>query len=130
MIARMALVLGVSGVLLAAPARASEDAWQRIAISPAEAKVLKDWTSRLATAPAPGTRLSGGLVQTAAAVPAAPSLRRGDRIALDVYKSGRHVPPDVLAQLPDQPRGTLLMELDGQVVRVFRPTRTVVDVLR
>ncbi len=110
MVARGALVAAVLGLWTVMPAQASEDAWQRVAISPTEASVLRDW-------------------QVRRAAPAA-AVRRGERLALDVYRTGKPLPPELLAQLPEQPRGTMLMELDGQVIRVFRPTRTVVDVLR
>ena len=154
MVARMPLVVAaILGFWVAMSAQASEEAWQRVAISPAEASVLRDWQARraapaVAVQPAAGgVRLASALVSTAILAPAAAapgaanpaaaapapaptSVRRGERLALDVYKTGKPLPAELLAQLPEQPRGTMLLELDGQVIRVFRPTRTVVDVLR
>lgn len=160
MVARVALVAAILGFWAVMPAQASEEAWRRVAISPTEANVLRDWQARRAApavavtaAPAAsGTRLASALVPTASLAPkavpataaqvaaapiatapgaaAAAGVRRGERLALDLYKTGKPLPAELLAQLPEQPRGTMLMELDGQVIRVFRPTRTVVDVLR
>ena len=95
--------------------------WDRLAIKPEEAKILREWAAR-----------SIPVRKVATAAPAgdgAAGPGRGERLALDRYQAAQHVPEEVLQKLPDQPRATRLIVLDGQVVRVFRPTRTVVDVL-
>ncbi|HMN84335.1 MAG TPA: hypothetical protein PKA20_30995 [Burkholderiaceae bacterium] len=161
MVARAAVMAAILGFWAAMPAQASEEAWQRVAISPSEANVLRDWQAARRAGPVAGqpaiggARLASALVPTASLAPVAASatasqvaaptagvpgaaaarspaagVRRGERLALDLYKTGKPLPAELLAQLPEQPRGTMLMELDGQVIRVFRPTRTVVDVLR
>lgn len=56
-------------------------------------------------------------------------VRRGYRLDPVVYSYARPVPVEVVRQLPQQPDGTVLVELDGKIVRLANATKTIVDVL-
>lgn len=57
-------------------------------------------------------------------------LARGEVLSDDVYRVGRPLPPDVRRQLPVDPKGTVTLDIDGEIVRVIRDTREIVDILR
>lgn len=132
-------MLAFIGSTAVTDAWSDDDLWARVAISEPEASMIRTWYAHqprtlLATAqPAPakvndfgdlraqpGSGSSGGRIAR---------LERGVRLPVDVYHAGQELPPEILAKLPGQPRGTRLIRLDGKVVRVFRATRTVLDVL-
>lgn len=57
-------------------------------------------------------------------------LARGEVLSDDVYRVGRPLPPDVRRQLPVDPKGTVTLDIDGEIVRVIQNTREIVDILR
>ncbi len=122
MVRLIASILMCTAVLMPVSASAG-GGWDRMAIKPEEASVLRQWFSQSGAMQKVSSATDAGGTATATVV-------RGERLALGRYQAARLVPEDVLARLPEQPKATRLIVLDGQVVRVFRPTRSVVDILR
>lgn len=123
------------GVWLAAaalgppPVRADDAA--RLRISAAEVALVRVWLQRH---PQPVVMASAAPAASDAFDAPAPlpagwqgMIQRGARLPPSVYTSGRRLPDELLAQLPPAPKATLLMVLDGKLLRMFRPTRTVLD---
>ena len=57
-------------------------------------------------------------------------LRPGLRIDPQVYAYARPVPRDVLEALPPQPGNTLLVTIDGRLVRIAKSSSIILDVFR
>jgi hypothetical protein len=47
----------------------------------------------------------------------------------EMYSYTQPVPIQVIQQLPPQPQGTILVEIDGKIVRLAQATKTIVDIL-
>lgn len=46
----------------------------------------------------------------------------------EVYRACHPLPPDLTANLPPPPRGTILVAISGKIVRLLEATREVLDV--
>ncbi len=53
---------------------------------------------------------------------------RGEVIDADIYKYAVHVPYDLIKSLPPQPKGTVLIKVEGKIVRLLEATGTILDV--
>ncbi len=53
---------------------------------------------------------------------------RGEVMPLDVYYQSRPLPKEIIGILPPPPPGTVIVTLEGKVVRLLEATRTIVDV--
>jgi hypothetical protein len=53
---------------------------------------------------------------------------RGEVLPETVYKQAQPLPEVVIRKLPPPPAGTILVTLDGKVLRLLEATRTIVDV--
>lgn len=136
----MAMTIGAACALAAAgPARAGEDPGQRVAITPEEREAVRDWLLHAAAPASMSVRATASSTQApdwlvAHSGPAAPPpppdaarLARGERLPVTVYRQGEPLPAELLSRLPPQPRATMLLRFDRRLVRVFRPTRLVLD---
>ena len=56
-------------------------------------------------------------------------LSRGSVIDRETYSHARPLPNDVIVQLPSPPRGTIIVDIDGEIVRLAEATMTIVDIL-
>lgn len=150
---RLCLAAMAGGALAGArclPAQAGEDLASRVAIAADEQAAVRAWLARhgaLTAGPTPRpmhTTVSNHsatsttspdwlLAHAGPSTPPPPvdpaQLARGERLPVPVYRQGEHLPPELLALLPPQPRGTMLLRFDRRLVRVFRATRTVLDVV-
>lgn len=54
---------------------------------------------------------------------------RGEVMPADVYRHSEPLPKDVLVKLPPQPSGTILVKVEGKIVRLVEATKTIIDVL-
>lgn len=59
-------------------------------------------------------------------------LTRGEVLPASVYEAGQPIPAAERQrwQLPADPKGTVTLEVDGEVVRVVQNTREIIDILR
>ena len=55
-------------------------------------------------------------------------IARGEVLPQTVYAQAQPLPEVVIRTLPPPPAGTILVTLDGKVVRLLEGTRTIVDV--
>ena len=55
-------------------------------------------------------------------------IARGEVLPQTVYAQAQPLPEVVMRKLPPPPAGTILVTLDGKVVRLLEATRTIVDV--
>jgi hypothetical protein len=55
-------------------------------------------------------------------------LHRGEVLSEVIYKQSTPVPYAILKKLPDQPPGTVLISLDGKIIRLAEATRRILDV--
>ncbi len=53
---------------------------------------------------------------------------RGEVIDAEIYKYAVHVPYDLIKRLPPQPKGTVLIKVEGKIVRLLETTGTILDV--
>ena len=52
----------------------------------------------------------------------------GEVIDADIYKYAVHVPYGLIKSLPPQPKGTVLIKVEGKIVRLLETTGTILDV--
>lgn len=53
---------------------------------------------------------------------------RGEVVDSEIYKNAVHVPYDLIKRLPPQPKGTVLVKVEGKIVRLLEATGTILDV--
>jgi len=53
---------------------------------------------------------------------------RGEVLDAEVYARSRPLPPELLKLLPPQPAGTIVITVEGEVVRLVEATLTILDV--
>lgn len=54
---------------------------------------------------------------------------RGEVMAPEVYGHAEPVAREILVKLPPQPAGTILVKVEGKIVRLLEATKTIIDVL-
>jgi len=110
--------------------------WLQMEISPLEKEIVKQHLGdireaqkkarsdkalppRLAKKGAPGAKLPSGWQK---------KITRGEVLPQTVYAQAQPLPEVVIQKLPPPPAGTVLVTLDGKLVRLVEATRTIVDV--
>ncbi len=53
---------------------------------------------------------------------------KGEILPVEVTKQCHPLPPEVVVKLPPPPAGTILITVDGKVVRLLEATREILDV--
>jgi hypothetical protein len=118
-------------------APAPEQPWLQMEITPLEREIVRQHLAdiRAAQGKKSGTdkALPPGLAQKVARGEKLPSgwqkkIARGEVLPQTVYAQAQPLPEVVIRKLPPPPAGTLLVTLDGKVVRLLEGTRTIVDV--
>lgn len=56
-------------------------------------------------------------------------LNRGEPITRDTYRYAKPLPETILVQLPKPPAGTIIVEIDGEIVRLVEASLTIIDIL-
>jgi hypothetical protein len=54
--------------------------------------------------------------------------RKGEILPVDIYEQAHSLPREVLAKLPPQPPGTVIITVGGKVARILAATREILDV--
>ena len=117
-----------SSPAVAAPATsAPEQSWLQMEITPLEKEIVKQ---HLADIRAVQSKKPTKNVARGAKLPPGwqKKIVRGEILPETVYKQAQPLPEVVIRTLPPPPAGTLLVTLDGKVLRVLEATRTIVDV--
>lgn len=111
--------------------------WLHLEITPLEKEIVKQHLADIRAAQskksAPGKALPPGLAKKVARGEKLPpgwqkKIVRGEVIPQTVYAQAQPLPAVVIRTLPPPPAGTILVTLDGKLVRLLEATRTIVDV--
>ena len=112
----------------AAPAvSAPEPPWVQMEMTPLEKEIVKQHLADIravqrkkpTTKAARGAKLPPGWQK---------KIARGAVLPQTVYAQAQPLPEVVIRTLPPPPAGTMLVTLDGKVLRLLEATRTIVDV--
>ena len=118
-------------------ASAPELPWLQVEITPLEKEIVQqhivDIRDMQSKKPASGKALPPGLAKKAARGGALPpgwqkKIARGEVLAPAVYAQTQPLPEVVIRKLPPPPAGTILVTIDGKLVRLLEATRTILDV--
>lgn len=123
-----------------APAQAAEKARGQFLFTPAETDEIRGYYRTVPPPPPPGPpagkkmkSLPPGLqkkVERGKELPPGwqKKIARGEVIDAQVYASSRPLPPELAKRLPPPPRGTIVVTVEGKVVRLMEATLTILDV--
>ena len=108
-------------------ASAPEQPWLQMEITPLEKEIVKQ---HLADIRAVQRKKPTQKVARGAKLPPGwqKKIARGEVLPETVYKQAQPLPEVVIRKLPPPPAGTILVTLDGKVLRLLEATRTIVDV--
>jgi hypothetical protein len=118
-------------------ASAPEQPWLQMEISPLEKEIVKQHLADIRAVqrkkPSSDKALPPGRAKKAARKAKLPpgwqkKIARGAVLPQTLYAQAQPLPEVVLRKLPPPPAGTLLVFLDGKVLRLLEATRTIVDV--
>lgn len=123
---------------VAAPARLDERTLDTYKVKTGEMTVIRDYY-RAHPAPAPEAtavkkkKLPPGLRRKVARGGALPpgwqkKVARGEVMDPAVYEHCRPLPSELVRSLPPQPRGTVMVTVEGKAVRLMEATLTILDV--
>ena len=118
--------------------RAGKEPWVKVeaSISVREREVIQDYVSSYSKPEKHGRRAKGlppGLAKKAARGGELPpgwqkKCVKGEILPVEVTKQCHPLPPEVVVKLPPPPAGTILITVDGKVVRLLEATREILDV--
>ena len=118
-------------------ASAPEQPWLQMEITPLEKEILKqhlvDIRAMQSKKSGPDKALPPGPAKKVALSEKPPpgwqkKIARGEVLPQTVYAQAQPLPEIVIRKLPPPPAGTILVTLDGKIVRLLEATRTIVDV--
>jgi hypothetical protein len=135
----LALCLAAVSATHAQPATApqakpkGDEPWLKFTITSQEREVLKQHYGS-SDHPAKQKPLPPGLQKKVARGGQLPpgwqkKVARGEVMPADVYKHTEPLSKVILVKLPPQPRGTILVKVEGKIVRLVEATKTIIDVL-
>lgn len=112
-----------------------KEPWLRVTITEPERAVLLRHRNELVELGTPGKkkRLPPGLAKKVAKGGELPpgwqkKVARGEVMEQDLYRLSSSLPPHIIKELPRQPSGTVLVVLEGKIVRLLQATREILDV--
>src|SRR5262249_26773188 len=107
-----------------AAAPASEPPWLQVEITPIEKEIVQqhsvDIRKRQRKKPASGKALPPGWQK---------KIARGKVLPPAVYAQAQPLPDVVVRKLPPPPTGTVLVTIDGKLVRLLETTHMILDVV-
>jgi hypothetical protein len=53
---------------------------------------------------------------------------KGEILDAELYRRATPLPNDLIIKLPPQPKGTVLIKVEGKIIRLIEATRTILDV--
>ena len=116
----------------------SKEPWidVKVDISPAEREVISSYVHSCTAAQGRGHKSKGlppGLAKKVARGGDLPpgwqkKCVRGEIMPLEVYKQCHPLPREVAVKLPPPPKDTILITIEGKVVRLVKATREILDV--
>jgi hypothetical protein len=121
------------------PARRPEP-WVSVSITAEEQRIIRDFGRSYTEGPGPGKKrgwkhgeLPPGLAKNVERRGSLPpgwqaKIAPGAIMPVEVYQQCHSLPQPLLAQLPPPPQGTVLLAVEGRVVRLVRATLEILDV--
>jgi hypothetical protein len=108
----------------------------KVVITPEERLVIQDYVKTISTPTKPGKKarkLPPGLAKKVARGDDLPpgwqkKCVPGAIMPREIYKECHRLPKDVVVKLPPPPPGTILVTVDGKVVRLVKSTLEILDV--
>lgn len=108
----------------------------KVVITPEERQVIQDYVKTISTPSKPGKKakkLPPGLAKKVARGGDLPpgwekKCVPGAIMPREVYQECHRLPKDVIVKLPPAPPGTILVTVDGKVVRLVKATLEILDV--
>lgn len=122
------------------PAPRPPEPWVDVSITVEERRVIREYGQDCLRRPGPGKKKGwkhGGLppglakkVEHGGRLPPGwqAKLAKGAVMPVEVYQECHSLPREVIAKLPPPPRGTILIAVDGKIVRLLQATREILDV--
>jgi hypothetical protein len=127
-----------SPAVTAPAASAPEQPWLQMEMTPLEKEIVRQHVADIRAVqrkkPSPGKALPPGLAKKVARGDKLPpgwqkKIARGEVLPAAVYGQAQPLPDVVIRKLPPPPAGTILVTLDGKVIRLLEATHTIVDVV-
>jgi hypothetical protein len=114
-----------------------EQPWLQVEITPLEKEIVQqhitDIRALQSKKPASGKALPPGLAKKAARGGELPpgwqkKIARGEVLPPAVYMQAQPLPDVIIRKLPPPPAGTMLVTIDGKLIRLLEATHTILDV--
>lgn len=114
-----------------------EPSWLQVEITPLEREIVQEHIVDIRTMqgkkPASGKALPPGLAKKVVRGGALPpgwqqKIARGEVLLPAVYAQAQPLPEIVIRKLPPPPAGTVLVIIDGKLLRLLEATHTILDV--
>jgi hypothetical protein len=119
----------------AVPPPKKEESWLEVRVfTPQERQVIEKYVVTEQTKdPKKAKKLPPGLAKKVAQGKSLPpgwqkKLNRGEVISREVYHECAPLPPTLLSKLPPPPSGTVLVTVDGKILRLAEASLTILDV--
>jgi hypothetical protein len=118
-------------VAMETPKKQSSDDWLNVEIISSERDIIKQYFEGHKVQGS--KRLPPGLQKKAARGCDLPpgwqkKIARGEVLDVRVYQQAERLPVELIRRLPPAPEGTVLIKVEGKVVRLYEATRTIIDV--
>jgi hypothetical protein len=135
-LALVATGLGISPAAFASDARRIEEPWLNVSLTHQEMTVIRDYYHEHPEQAGPRKKkkkLPPGLQKKVARGGQLPpgwqkKVARGEVLDAGVYAHATPVPVALVQRLPPQPAGTVIVTVEGKLVRLIEATRTILDV--
>jgi hypothetical protein len=136
-LAFVATALGSTRTAFASDARRLEEPWLNVTLTQQEIAVIRDYyrehPEHAHARPEKKKKLPPGLQKKVARGGQLPpgwqkKVARGEVLDAGVYGHAAPAPVALVRRLPPQPQGTVIVTVEGKLVRLIEATRTILDV--
>jgi len=125
-----------------AASRPAKEPWVNVSITSGEQQVIREYVTSCAAEPDhkhqgrkghKAKSLPPGLAKKAARGESLPpgwqkKVVKGEIMPVEVYRECDPLPQEVIVKLPPPPTGTILVTIEGKIVRLLQATREILDV--
>ncbi len=109
------------------------DDWLNVEIGGSERETIRRYFQKSSHKVTKPKKLPSGLQKKAARGKALPpgwqkKIARGEVLDAEVWRHATHFPYELAKRLPPAPEGTVLIKVEGKVIRLYEATRIILDV--
>jgi hypothetical protein len=109
------------------------DDWLNVEISGSERETIRRYFHKSSQKVTKPKKLPPGLQKKAARGKGLPpgwqkKIARGEVLDAEVFRHATHFPYELAKRLPPAPQGTVLIKVEGKVIRLYEATRIILDV--